>query len=467
MLAKLNNQWFPKIKFKKTIVKTNSWFDILKLENPNKIKLNTFVDTCNDNIIRTHKIQIFPTNEQKVILHKWFNNYIDMYNKTNEFIISKILKDGKIVKENFKFINFRDIRDKQMVEYKEQLSNETKINKHLLDEAIKHNVSMYKSCITNMKDKNIKDFRIRPLNKDKRRKNLIIESNLISKSKDKNGFCISVLKEMKTENNFNLKNIDKTFTLQYDKYYNKYFLLIPKEISKLDNDLENYIKKSDKNNKNLNKIISTNLEKINIKKIRNNVENRIKYDNKCGIDGGIRTFLTVYSENEVIEIGTDLKSILLPYFNKIDKITSLKDTNKLSKRKYKVGITKIYVKISNIINDMHWKTSNFLCKKFNNICIGKLSTRSIALNEKSNINELNKRLLYSISHYRFRIILKSQCEKYNCLYKEINEYETSKRCHKCQKINNIGSSKIYYCKECNIKLDRDINASINIYNKEK
>jgi len=93
-----------------------------------------------------------------------------MYNKTNEFIISKILNDDKIVKENFKFINFRDIRDKQLVEYKKKLSNETKINKHLLDEAIKHNVSMYKSCITNMKDKNIKDFRIRPLNKDKRRK---------------------------------------------------------------------------------------------------------------------------------------------------------------------------------------------------------------------------------------------------------------------------------------------------------
>ena len=70
------------------------------------------------------------------------------------------------------------------------------------------------------------------------------------------------------------------------------------------------------------------------KKIRNNVENRIKYDNKYGIDGGIRTFLTVYSENEVIEIGTDLKSILLLYFNKINKITSLKDTNKLSKKKY-------------------------------------------------------------------------------------------------------------------------------------
>ena len=65
------------------------------------------------------------------------------------------------------------------------------------------------------------------------------------------------------------------------------------------------------------------------------------------------------------------------------------------------------------------------------------------------------------------MILKKQCEKYNCNYKEINEYETSKRCHNCKKINTLCSSKFYSCEYCNIRLDRDINASINIYNKEK
>ena len=453
MVIKINNLWFPKIKLKKQKIDSNSWFDILNLENLNKIKFNTFVDICDESIIRTKKIQIYPNDEQKKILNKWFNNYIDVYNKTNEFIISKILKDDKLVKENFKYINFRDIRDKEMFKYKEQLSNETKINKHLLDEAIKHNVTMYKSCITNMKDKNIKDFRIRPLNKNKRRKNLIIESNLISKNK--NGFCVSVLNEMKTENNFKFQEINKTFTLQHDKYYNKYFLLIPEEIKKLDNNFQNYLQKS-----NLKK-------KQSIKKVKNNISNRIKEENKCGIDGGIRTFLTIYSQNNVYEIGTDIKAILLPYYNKIDKINSLKDKNELSEKKYKKGTTKIYEKISNLINDLHWKSSNFLCKKFNTICIGKLSTRNIVNNEKSNIDELNKRLLHSISHYKFRMILKSQCEKFNCNYKEINEYETSKRCHCCQNINNVGSSKIYNCKNCDIKLDRDINASINIYNKEK
>jgi transposase len=42
-----------------------------------------------------------------------------------------------------------------------------------------------------------------------------------------------------------------------------------------------------------------------------------------------------------------------------------------------------------------------------------------------------------------------------------------KRCYICKKINNVGSSKVYNCEYCNIRFDRDINASINIYNKEK
>ena len=115
---------------------------------------------------------------------------------------------------------------------------------------------------------------------------------------------------MKTENNFKLQEINKTFTLEYDKYYNKYFLLIPVEIKKIDNDFENHIKN-----------LKTNFEKKqSIKKIKNNISNRIKEENKCGIDGGIRTFLTIYNENNVYEIRTDVKTSLLPYYNKIDKI---------------------------------------------------------------------------------------------------------------------------------------------------
>ena len=128
MIIKKYDLWYPKIKIKKENIITNSWFDIQKSINPNKKLENTFIDSNNEKIIRTQKIQIYPTKIQKNILNKWFNNYIDMYNKTNNFIISKILHDDILITDNFKYINFRDIRDKQMNKYKEELSNETKLN---------------------------------------------------------------------------------------------------------------------------------------------------------------------------------------------------------------------------------------------------------------------------------------------------------------------------------------------------
>jgi IS605 OrfB family transposase len=452
----INSFWYPEIKNKKTEIKTNSWFDIQNIKNPNPIKEKTFIDSCTEKILRTRKIEIYPNKEQKVILGKWFNNHIDVYNKTNDFIKSKIIIDDKIVKENFKYINFRNIRDKEMVDYKEELVSVSSINKHLLDEAIKDNVTMYKSATSNMKEKNIKDFRIRPRLKDKRRKNLIIETGLISKKK--NGFCISVLGEMKTKDNFQFNEIKKTFTLQYDKFYNKYFLLVPIEIKKVENFIDH----------NLNKPCpkTTKDKKHLSSKLKHNLDNRMKKDNKCSIDPGVREFICVYSKNEYFGIGNKIKETFKPFYKKIDKITSLKDTKKINEKKYKRAITKVHEKVSNKIKDLHWKASNFLCKKFNTICIGKLSTRSIVNNETSNIKEITKRELYTLSHFSFRKILKDQCEKFNCIYKEINEYETSKRCHKCNKINNVGSSKIYKCDVCEISLDRDINASINIYKKD-
>lgn len=454
-MNKSENFWFPDLKQKKESIKSNSWFDILKCENPKKVIEEKYIDTCVEKTIRSRKILIYPTKEQKETLNKWFNDYIDVYNKTNEFIISKIFKNDVIVKENLKYVNFRDIRDKEMNKYKEELAKNSKVNKHILDEAIKNNVAMYKSCISNKKNKNIKTFRIRPLSKDKRRKNLHIEVGLISKSNKVNGFCSSILGNMKTEKSFNFKDIKHTFILQYDKYYNKYYLFVPFDMIKVDNVLD--IKT---------KMPKTNKERRHhLKLLKNNIGNRMKTKSKCSIDPGVRSFQAVYSKNETLEIGNNIKLLLKPFFNKIDNINSLKDTDKISEKKHNKCITKVYTKMHNKIKDMHWKVSNLLCKRFSTICIGKISTRSIVDNKKSNIKEITKRELYALSHYKFREILKHQCEKFNCKYKEVNEHETSKRCHKCNKINNVGSSKIYECSTCKISLDRDINAAINIYNK--
>ena len=55
--------------------------------------------------------------------------------------------------------------------------------------------------------------------------------------------------------------------------------------------------------------------------------------------------------------------------------------------------------------------------------------------------------------------------KWNNKINLINEYMTTKKCSGCNNIKYaIGNNKIYNCSICGLLLDRDINASINIYN---
>ena len=71
-----------------------------------------------------------------------------------------------------------------------------------------------------------------------------------------------------------------------------------------------------------------------------------------------------------------------------------------------------------------------------------------------------------LSFYKFRERINIISKKYKSNVKLINEYMTSKMCHNCENIHtNLGSNKIYKCKKCKIEIDRDINASINIYKK--
>jgi len=71
-----------------------------------------------------------------------------------------------------------------------------------------------------------------------------------------------------------------------------------------------------------------------------------------------------------------------------------------------------------------------------------------------------------LSFYKFRERINIISKKYKSNIKLINEYNTSKMCHNCENIyKNLGCKKIYKCKKCKIEIDRDINASINIYKK--
>ena len=85
-------------------------------------------------------------------------------------------------------------------------------------------------------------------------------------------------------------------------------------------------------------------------------------------------------------------------------------------------------------------------------------------NLTGNLRAIVKRRLMALSHYRFRIKLISMSKKFGCEIVLTDEYLTSKNCSNCRKTNdNLGSSKVFKCNKCKLVIDRDINASINIY----
>jgi putative transposase len=124
---------------------------------------------------------------------------------------------------------------------------------------------------------------------------------------------------------------------------------------------------------------------------------------------------------------------------------------------------KIEEKIRNMINDIHYKAINKLME-YSIICIPKINIKNIL--EKDQINKKAKRILQAESHGILIRRLKIKGEKKGVEIRIIKEYLTTKTCSKCFSKNNPLKSKIYECIECGQRVDRDHNASKNIYIQE-
>ena len=414
-------------------VKSNSWFDITIRKN-NNIK-DEFIPVHYDyTYTNTKKIVLTLDNKQESIIKLWLDDAIDVYNLTNKYIKDNLeTKEVEYIKKNndtviyinytnfYKLVNFRRLRATLKVELKE-ICKKNNLPKHQADYQVKHCVEMYKSAYSNLINKHIKQFNIFDLCKDRRRKNMVIEPGNVSKTA--NTIFASIFKKIKS--NLRLSIIKKNSILQLDTLTNKFIIITPYD--------EEY-------------------------------EVELEQNKKCGIDPGCRTFLTVYSPEETYEICTNTYELIDKYHKKLDSLKSNRE--KLSISKYNFTREKYQSKLNNHINDLHAKSSRFILERFKTIKLGKISISSIVSNKKGNICAITKRRILALSHYKFRMKLQQMSVKWNNKIILIDESYTSKTCCSCHNIkNDLGLNKIYKCSKCNLIIDRDINASINIYNSE-
>ena len=396
-------------------ININGWFDItIRKNNKYRKKKKRIHNIINSTYIDTYKIKLTLTDKQKKIIKLWLDDCIDIYNITNNYI--KINVDTTNIK---KIINFYTLRKLLNIQIKE-ICNKNKLNKHTADYAVHHCVTMYKSALSNHNN-NLDKFNVNDLLKTKRRKNLVIEPASVSLKI--NSIFIKQLDKIISSSPLNL--IKKNSVLQFDSIKNTFFIIIPFD-------------KEDKK--------------------------EVHQYKKCGVDIGVRTFITTYSRGESMEIGTNNNKLIDKYNNKIDSIKSNYELKKLSKRKYEKSISKYSDKLKYSIEDLHNKTSTVLLTLYKEIIIGKISIKKMISNLTGNLQAITKRRLLALSHYKFREKLKARAFKFGCKITEVSEYLTSKTCSNCKAINDkLGSSKIFNCSSCKLCIDRDINASINIY----
>jgi transposase len=74
-------------------------------------------------------------------------------------------------------------------------------------------------------------------------------------------------------------------------------------------------------------------------------------------------------------------------FVKIKNLSNKTRKNKQTMKNMNRRLSLLRTKIKNKIRDMHWKTSNFLCKNFETIIIPEFETQKMANKEHIKINK--------------------------------------------------------------------------------
>ena len=188
--------------------------------------------------------------------------------------------------------------------------------------------------------------------------------------------------------------------------------------------------------------------------------------NIVALDPGVRTFQTFYSPSgECGKLGDNIVKALEEKHKKIDLLKSLitKTTSKITKLHMKKRCTSLITKMKNIVTDFQWKMCSFLVKQYKTIIIPEFQTKQMSMKQKRNINRSTTRNMLTLSHYKFLEKLKYKCIEYQRNLMIVNEAYTSKTCGNCGAIKqDLNGSKVYNCKNCGVRLDRDYNGARNI-----
>ena len=184
-----------------------------------------------------------------------------------------------------------------------------------------------------------------------------------------------------------------------------------------------------------------------------------KTNKNVGIDLGITDFAIL--SNGIKVPNNHFMERQLRKLEKAQQVLSRKTIGSSNFAKAKLKVAEIYEKISNQRKDFLNKITYNLVKQFDVICIENLDVSAL----KETDNSKRNMRVSDVSWYEFKRQLAYKCEWYGKILSVADRYFPSSQICSCcghndgKKALNVRS---WVCPNCKTKLDRDVNASINI-----
>ena len=176
-----------------------------------------------------------------------------------------------------------------------------------------------------------------------------------------------------------------------------------------------------------------------------------------GVDLGVRTLATL-SDNTIFvnprALGRRLRKL-----KQLHRCLSRKKKGSINREKAKLRLARMYLKIFNIRQDTLHKLTNYLTKNHSKVVIEDLCVSGMMRNRKL------ARAIADVGFYEFRRQLEYKCSWYGSnLVIAPRTYPSSKLCSRCgyRKKELSLSEREYHCEQCGVKIDRDLNAALNL-----
>ena len=180
-------------------------------------------------------------------------------------------------------------------------------------------------------------------------------------------------------------------------------------------------------------------------------KNRITTGKSVGMDFGLKTFLTL-SNNTKINAPLFYFKSLKELRTKQRKLSSKKKGSN-NRAKAKLELARFHQKLANQRKDYFFKLANDLAKKYDSIFIEDLNLKGMA--------KIWGRKIHDLAFHEFIHILSTKTH----VVKIDKFYPSSKTCSGCGYVKKDLTLKerIFDCPNCKTKIDRDYNASLNIF----